>query len=199
MSLRQEKKIFLIDLLCPKLDLLEQFGFGYSGWRFSNPHDLWMVPAEWRWLWMWPESLFYTHLKDFTVVMAQDTFPSHFLSCPLPLSEIACHEESNLTLMIHLGTTEGGCRALCHPSLGSLSTLFRLWHTGGREGKVLHLSSQTLKSSFFSRALPISSPWHLHKAGEPPQAHVVHRSWKQHPAATSALEILLFPKAVDGN
>lgn len=46
MSLRQEKKVFLIDLLCPKLDLFEQFGFGYSWWRFSNSHDLWMVPAE---------------------------------------------------------------------------------------------------------------------------------------------------------
>lgn len=50
MSLRQEKKIFLIDLLCPKLDLLEQFGFGYiygegfltlmaCGWSLQNEDD----------------------------------------------------------------------------------------------------------------------------------------------------------------
>lgn len=186
MSLRQEKKIFLIDLLCPKLDLLEQLGFSFSWWRFSNPHDLWMVPAEWRWLWMWPVSLFCTHLGDLPVVVTQDTFPSHFFCSLWLLSEIAHNEESDPAWH-----SWGGCWAL---SLGTLCTLLRLWHTAGREGKILQFFMDS-EELLFPRAFPIScikQDNHL-------------RSSLSVRAGNSTLQLCLpwksswFPKAVHGN
>lgn len=50
-------------------------------------------------------SLFYIYLGDLTVVVIQDTFPSHFFVLLL-LSETAHREESNLTLRIQPVTPE---------------------------------------------------------------------------------------------
>lgn len=212
MSLRQEKKIFLIDLLCLKLDLFEQFGFGYSWWRFSNSYDLWVVPAALNeddsYHGIYVPVLYLSRRSCFCGGSTHTPCPFIFLF-GIPLVSEVAHVMKSLSWSSgsSLGPAEGGCRAVYPPCLRSPCTLLSLGHTGAREAsvtlraaspKVLQFPSQIL-NIYFSRAFPISTPWHLHATGWPAHVHFVHLGRKKSPQPSLRWRLSWFQEAVDGN
>lgn len=137
-------------------------------------------------------SLFYSHLKDLTVVVAQDTFPSHFFSSLLLLSEIAHHEESNLTLMVSLGLLRVDAELCAIPPLGASAQAVAHRRKGRKIPAAFLTDSEEL--------LFLQGSAHLQ-----PMTPAQRRVTFVLGAENSTLQLCLpwksswFPKAVDGN